>query len=323
MVSQVSPTVPGMTAKLTAIDEVAREQRSLVTREQLLAADFSRWEIAGLLRTRALRVVRTRVYATVGSVRCWEQDLLAAVLAAGDGAVAWVGAAARLWAYVHRPEDAVSVLVKSDFSRRQRGVHRTTILPGDDVTTVSGVPCTSFERTLCDCTSLLTPFQLGRVLDDGLRRGVASLKQLERCAVRLDSGRGRRLSVVKGLLAQRDADFHPGGSASELDVLRIIRDAGLPLPVQQLPVSVEGRTYYPDFAWPDRRIFAEYYGLAVHSGASSVSRDNDRLSALVAAGWRPLVFDETTAERTIVERITQVLLQTTPSDGDVEQRLSA
>ena len=149
------------------------------------------------------------------------------------------------------------------------------------------------------------------------------LAKLERCAVRLDSGRGRRLTDVKELLAQRDAGFHPGGSASELDVLRIIRDAGLPLPVQQLPVSVEGRTYYPDFAWPDRRIFAEYYGLAVHSGASSVSRDNDRLSALVAAGWRPLVFDETTAERTIVERVTQVLLQTTPSDGDVEQRLSA
>src|SRR5437870_11381142 len=85
MVSQVSHTVRGMTGKLSAIDEVASEQRSLVTREQLLEAGFSPCEIAGLLRRRALRVVRPRVYATVGSVRCWEQDVLAAVLSAGDG----------------------------------------------------------------------------------------------------------------------------------------------------------------------------------------------------------------------------------------------
>ena len=215
------------------------------------------------------------------------------------------------------------MLVKSDFSLRQRGVHRTTILPPDDVTTVAGVPCTSFERTLCDCTTLLTAFQLGRVLDDGLRRGVASLKQLERCAVRLDSGRGRRLTVVKELLAERDANFHPGGSASELDVLRVIRDAGLPLPVQQFPVHVEGHRYELDFAWPDRMIFVEYSGLAVHSGASAVSHDNERTSALSAVGWRGLVFDETTPERRIVQRITQLLSRATPSDGAIEQRLSA
>jgi len=312
-----------MAGKLSSIDEIACEQRSLVTRKQLLDADFSAHQIARMLDTGTLRVARPRVYATVGSVRSWEQDIMAAVLAAGDGALAAIAAAARLWEFVHRPDDDVSVLIKSDFSLGQRGVHRTTILPDDDVTVRSGIPCTSFERTLCDCTALLSPFQLGRVLDDGLRRGVASLKQLERCAVRLDSGRGRKLSAVKQLLAQRDADFHPGGSVSELDVLQVIRDAGLPVPIQQLPVKVDGRTYYPDFAWPDRRIFAEYYGLAVHSGASAVSYDNERLTALVAIGWRPLVFDETTTERTIVKRLTQVLSQPTPSDGDVEHRMSA
>jgi len=312
-----------MAGRLSSIDEIACVQRSLVTRKQLLDAEFSPDQIARLLATGALRVERPRVYATVGSVRSWEQDVMAAVLAAGDSAVAAIAAAARLWQFVHLPQDDVSVLVKSDFSLRQRGVHRTTVLPDDDVTLQSGIPCTSFERTLCDCTAMLTAFQLGRVLDDGLRRGVASLKQLERCAVRLDSGRGRKLSIVKQLLSQRDADFHPGGSVSELDVLQVIRDAGLPVPVHQLPVKVDGHTYYPDFAWPDRRIFAEYYGLAVHSRASAVSHDNERLTALVAIGWRPLVFDETTTERTIVKRLTQVLSQPTPSEGDAEHRLSA
>jgi hypothetical protein len=295
-----------MAGKLNFIDEIAREQRSLVTRKQLIESGFKRGQIAGLLRGSALRLARPGVYATVGSVRCWQQDLFAEVLAAGDGAVASRASAARLWEWLYQPEEAVSVLVEADFSRG-RGTHRTTILPDDDVTTRDGIPCTSFERTLCDCTALLSTFQLGRVLDDGLRRGVASLLRLERCAVRLDSGRGRRLSVIKDLITQRDADFNPGGSASELDVLRVIREADLPLPVQQYSVRADGHQYKLDFAWPDRRIFVEYNGLAFHSGATAVARDNERTTALATLRWRGLFFDETTPERRMIEKIKEAL----------------
>jgi len=311
-----------MTGKLSSIDDIASSQWSLVTRQQLFDASFEREQVAGLLRAGTLRVVRRHVYATFGSVRSWQQDQLAAVLTVGQPAFASHAAAARLWEYVHRPEDAVNVLLKADYTPRLRGARRTTILPDDDVTTREGIPCTSFERTLCDCSALLTPFQLGRVLDDGLRRGVASLKQLERCAVRLDSGRGRKLSVVKQLLSQRDAGFHPGGSASELDVLRVIRDAGLPPPVQQLVVHAGGHRYVLDFAWPDRKVFVEYSGLAVHSGASAVAHDNERTSALSGLWWRGLVFDETTPDRRMVERLTEAL-STSPTHGDVEDRMSA
>ena len=255
-------------------------------------------------------------------MRTWQQDMLVAVLAVGDGAFASHAAAARLWEYVHRPEDATNVLIRADYTPRLRGAHRTTILPDDDVTTRHGVPCTSFERTLCDCSALLTAFQLGRVLDDGLRRGVASLRQLERCAVRLDSGRGRKLSVIKTLLAQRDQSFNPGGSGSELDVLQVIRDAELPLPVQQFHVFAGGRPYDLDFAWPEQKVFAEYYGLAVHSGPSAVSHDSRRMSALVALGWRGLVFDETTPDRVVIEQL-KAVLSTSPSVGDAARRESA
>jgi hypothetical protein len=235
---------------------------------------------------------------------------MAAVLAAGDGAVASHATAARLWAFTYLPAESVDVTVERDCQPGLVGVRRTTILPEADVTERSGVPCTSFERTLCDCTTVLSPFQLGRVLDDGLRRKLASLKRLTECVFRLDSGPGRRLRVVQQLLVERDGSFHPGGSASELRVLDVLKQAGVPPPVQQYRVRVDSRNYELDFAWPAQRVFAEYYGLPVHSGASAVASDSSRLTALVAEGWRPLVFTDSTPDHEIIQRAQRVLAAT-------------
>jgi hypothetical protein len=322
LVSQATHSVPRMTADLSSIDDLARVQYSLVTRKQLLDGEFTRARIATLLRSGALRPVRPGVYATVGSIRDWRQELMAAILAFGDAAVASHASAARLWDFAHLPEDAVAITVRRDFTPRVRGVHRTTILPDEDVTSRAVIPCTSFERTLCDCTALLSPFQLGRILDDGLRRRDVSLAELGRCAGRLDSGPHRRLGIIKRLLAQRDASFDPGGSASELHVLQVIREAGLLEPVQQYPVRIRGRSYVLDFAWPDQRVFVEYYGLAVHSGASAVAHDSERLTALVGAEWRPLVFTDATPDQQIVRDVADAL-QIAPSDGAIEPRMSA
>ena len=48
-------------------------------------------------------------------------------------------------------------------------------------------------------------------------------------------------------------------------------------------------------------VFAEYYGLAVHSGASSVAYDSERTTLLVTAGWTPLIFTDATPDRQVVE----------------------
>jgi hypothetical protein len=314
-----------MTATLEIIDGLASKQWSLVSRQQLLDAGISRPRIASLLHSGTLRRVGHRVYATFGAPQSWERAALAAVLARGPGAVASHAAAARLWEFSHLPADALDVLIHVDRAGTLWGradVHRTLILPAEDVTERLGIPCTNFERTLCDCTKLLTEYQLGRVLDDGLRRGVASLGRLMKCSARLDSGPGRKLSIIKTLLAQRDASFHPGGSGSELDVLRVIRDAGLPLPVQQYPIRVAGHNYDLDYAWPDRKLFLEYYGLPRHSGASAVAYDSRRQTALVAVGWRPVVFTDATTEPEMVRSL-RAVLETEQSDRSLEGRKSA
>jgi hypothetical protein len=117
------------------------------------------------------------------------------------------------------------------------------------------------------------------------------------------------MSTIRALLAARGIGYDPGGSRSELHLLDLFRRARLPLPVQQLRVKVESKTYRPDFAWPEQKVFAEYYGLAFHTGASAVVADNERLTALASIGWLPLVFTHASSDREIVERTAAALRQ--------------
>jgi very-short-patch-repair endonuclease len=253
--------------------------------------------------------VRPRVYRLAGSEVSWEQTLLSAVLSVGDGAVASHSSAARLWSFAYSPEPAIELTVGRDRNTAARGVvlHRSRCFGDSDVGRRDGIPCTSFERTLCDCSTLLSEFQLGRTLDDGLRRGRASIARLIDCARRLESGPGRRMSKIRALLVPRRHGFAPGGSAAELRVLDVLRATSLPLPVQQHVVRVGGRRFELDFAWPDLGVFVEYYGLAVHSLPSAVAYDSERLTLLTSAGWTPLVFTDSSTDREIVERTSAVL----------------
>src|SRR3712207_3516594 len=110
--------------------------------------------------------------------------------------------------------------------------------------------------------------QLSANLDDGLRRRVASLRALRGCTDRLRSGPGRRLSVIESLLAVRSDRYNPGGSRAERRLLDVLTAAGLPAPVQQHRVRVNGTTYVLDYAYPSQRVFIEYYGVAWHGTPS-------------------------------------------------------
>lgn len=299
-----------MDTGLAQFESTLAEQDGLITLGQLRDGEMSDDRTRNLVRRRVLRRVRPRVFGLVGARESWERGLLAVVLSIDDS-VASHSSAARLWSFDPRPEDRFEVTISRERYLTMSGVavHRSGTMDDHDVTRRHGIACTSFERTLVDCTTLLNEHQLGRILDNGLRRGVASLSRLKSCSQRTESGPGRHMSVVRALLVERGIGFDPGGSRSELDVLRILRRAGLPLPVQQHRVKVGSRTYRPDFAWPAAMVFAEYYGLPFHIGANAVVADSRRLTALSAAGWLPLVFTNASSDGEIVERVTEALRQ--------------
>ena len=228
---------------LDSLAAVASRQRGLATWDQILAAGYSEREVDGMVSRSEIGPAPMCEYRLAGTEVTWEQVLLSAVLSLGGKAVASHSSAARLWNFAYTPESAIEVTVGRSQRTTSRSIvlHRSRCFDESDVTHRSGIPCTSFERTLCDCTTLLSTFQLGRALDDGLRRGLVSLARLTDCAARLESGPRRRMSTVQQLLSQRDQAFVAGGSAAELRVVRGIAHASLRPAGTSPSSSVAGR----------------------------------------------------------------------------------
>lgn len=295
---------------MESLEPTLVSQHGLVTKRQLTATGLTDSRIGWLVKTQVLRRARRGVFALVGARETWERGLLSVVMSI-DGSVASHSAAARLWGFDPRPVDRYEVTVRGGYRTPMAGatVHRSLTFTDADIAHRDGIVCTTFERTLCDCSTQLSAYQLGRVLDDGLRRGVASLRRLSGCSERLESGPGRHMSIVRALLELRGVGFDPGGSRSELLLLKVLRRAGLPAPVQQHRVTVGTQTFRPDFAWPQCKVFAEYYGLPFHIGAGAVAADSERLTALSADGWLPLIFTSTSSDGEIVERTRAALRQ--------------
>jgi hypothetical protein len=299
---------------LASFDRIAAAQHSLITRAQMRSANFSDERIKSMVARGTLLRTRRNVFALAGVPESFERGLHAVVLCVGDSTVASHSSAAYLWSYSIAPERWYEVTTPRDQIRRVEGVsiHRSEHFDDVDLTTRSGIPATTFERTLCDCSTRLSIRDLSRVFNDGLRRGVASVKRLQECAERIESGPGRHMSAIRALLAVRESDFNPGGSDPELRVLEALRPSGLVLPLQQYTIHVGKRRYRPDYVWPPPlKIFAEYYGMAHHSGVEAVIYDSERITALAAAGWLPLIFTKASTDREIVERTAEALASRT------------
>jgi very-short-patch-repair endonuclease len=90
-------------------------------------------------------------------------------------------------------------------------------------------------------------------------------------------------------------------------VLGVLLDAGLPAPIAQHPVNVDGRRYRLDFAWPEQRVAMEVDGFGPHSSYAAFHDDRRRDLALQGDGWRVLHVTEETPAPQIVAVISAAL----------------
>src|SRR4030095_1418137 len=113
------------------------------------------------------------------------------------------------------------------------------------------MPCMSAPRCLIDIAGSFRHDDLGRALDDLLRRKLCTLDEVRRCLGRLHAGPGRPLKGMHDVLAGRWPGYEPGEGDRETRALRAIAKAGLPLPKQQHRMRLGGKPVRIDLAYPE------------------------------------------------------------------------
>ena len=258
---------------------------------------------------RTCRRMYRGVYAVSGAPATWYQAVMAAVLAAGPDAVASHTTAGVVWAARNVGRERTEVSTARPRRARIAGVrvHRTTVFLAEEQTVRAGIPVTTVARTLVDLSGRLSAAQLGIITDDALRRPTMTLRELERAVAGLPGASGRKPSRIRSVLAQRIEGYDPGDSGLELRVLRTIVAAGLPAPVQQHDVTVAGRSYRIDLAYPEQKLAIEVDGFEPHRHRSAFDRGRARANDLVVAGWTVLRFTSESPDADIAHSVSTAL----------------
>ncbi len=213
---------------------------------------------------------------------------MAAVLAAGEGAVLSHLSAAVLWRVWRGAAHEIDVIVPRG-RRRRGGIRLRTCrrLDPRDVTVHAGIPVTTVARTLVDLTDALDARQLANVIHEAAFRRRFD-PAVTRAAMERAAGR-RNLGVLADALAAHEAGSAGTRSALEDRFLALIGSAGLPEPLSNVPVHAAGRRIEVDFHWPARRLVVEIDGDG-HARPRTRLDDAARDRALRAAGYEIVRF---------------------------------
>jgi very-short-patch-repair endonuclease len=265
-----------------AIAELADRQHGVVARWQLLAMGLGAGAIEHRLRAGRLFLMHKGVYVVGRQSLTPRGYWMAAVLAAGPGAVLSYNRAAELHGIRQSHQVKVDVTIpkghRSD--RPTIRIHSSTLDP-EDIATVDGIPVTSVARTILDLAGVLDEDQLLQVIEEGDRLGTFDLRAIERAMARRPKSGG--VAKLRHILADyRDApDLR---SKLERDFYALIKTAGLPPP--QLNTMVAG--FLVDVCWPQWRLVVELDGRGFHDRRRAFETDRIKDAKFQRHGYRIL-----------------------------------
>jgi hypothetical protein len=214
----------------------------------------------------------------------WKAQVRGAVMAAGPHALASHRTAGVLWGLDGIRGRMIEITVPFSKTPTPTGVivHRTRRpLPG---AVVDGIPVTTVGRTLLDMATTLPQIVLEKALMSALHLKVTTPDLLAQCLAEY-GGRGvRGTKKLRRTLSQVDHGIT--GSPSEVEVMRLMRYAPIPVPRCQFEIRFpDGTNAYPDFTWPDRAKCIEVDGFDAHGSPEALERDLERQNKLLELGW--------------------------------------
>ncbi len=275
-----------------AIAERSLKLLGLLTIAHLDALGVSRQQRRTLLAGGVLLPVHRGVFRHAAHPSSWQQSTLAAVLAAGDGAVASHLTAAALWRFDGVTRGRIEVSVPGARRATADGfvVHRSRDLLLADIEPRSVIPRTTPARTLCDIAPLVTASQLEAALDDAERRRLVWRQHLWWRVDELRRQGRRGVGCVEALL-RRTEGRKVGDSWLETEGMRIIARADLPTPRCQVKLRTRGGGIARvDLFWDEVRLAVELDGHGTHATRRQRQAGAERASRLRLAGWEVVTF---------------------------------
>lgn len=268
-----------------AVVKLAERQHGVVDHQQLLRIGLSRSAIKRLVAAGWLVPVHRGVYA-VGRRRLDATGRrMAAVLAAGSGAVLSHRSAAAHWG-IRGTEGPPRIDVTVPRQRRSRpGIraHRA-LLPPDEITRFRGIPITTIPRTLLDLAATAQRHDVERVINQAEVLRLGDALPLDALIARYPRRPGSPL--VRAILGDGRLDVGVPRNVFEAAFQDFLRAAGLPSAEMNAHIDVGDRLIEVDCVWREHRLVVELDGRAVHATAAAFEADRARDRALVAAGWR-------------------------------------
>jgi very-short-patch-repair endonuclease len=272
--------------------ELAARQHSVVSARQLVANGFSRAKIARWVRAGHLHHLHRGVFAVGHPAISREGRYLAAVLAAGDGAVlSHTPASRHLRLNLDRRVGTIHISLPRHARRRVQGVivHRPRLLEPIDILIRARIPTTTHTRTLFDLAPFVGPDELRELFERA-----EYLEELDRGRLRvlLDRASGHKgATELRKLLDYEPLPLSRIRSKLEKIILTTCRTHALPVPAVNAPLL----DYEPDFLWPEARFIVEADG--GHHVGEQRDADNARDLVLQRAGYLIRRYGEGPLER--------------------------
>lgn len=299
--------MPGKKEIRSRLLELSRNQYGVVTRRQLLAADFSGRQIDHYLERGALCHFFRATYSVGGPVQRWRAVWMAAVKAAGPGAMLSGGAAASLWGLSGFAPDVVDVVRGNGKNRielaspgsgwkLQLRVRKWSGLP-ERSAWVDRIPVLPVPELLIERAAILPSKDLCSLVSSASQK-----KHLDEPTVAriIKLGQGRKgIKKLRHELRFWDREMRRALSVLETKFIQICLRYGIEVP--QTNRFVCGLMV--DFLWAELRVVVEVDGYEFHGDRIAFERDHDRGAILMRAGYLRLAF----TWRQIAERPEEVV----------------
>lgn len=264
---------------LLPVPELAVEY-GLFSRRQAREAGSSRADIERNLRTGRWERAGWGLLQVAGRSSRDGDDVVRALLNAPGGAVVGYESAALVhgWDLLCLPRKPLLITPPGG-----RGGASVPIAE-DDICWIGIVPVTRPARTALDIACRGYSEAAVAAIDSAMRSQQVSAGELTELFA---TSRRRGIQAARRVLQMSDPMC---GSVPETQARLLFASRGLPEPVSQLVIPVDGVHYRVDFAWPAARLVVEIDGYGPHSGREAFQYDRTRQNALVNAKWKVLRF---------------------------------